>query len=274
MVIKDLKKILRDALDGDLRSFNLLMQSSDSELSKVAESIGDLILKKEALKAVLEAWRLGRVSESEVQLWASFAKRGYVPPISRSFRGFIISYDAQFEDLIATIVARLEELGDDIDGTISGSEREGMILAIRSATDSDKPALTQVLREAVDGDLVSFYLLIRKSDSELSEVAESAGDLILKKEALEAVLEAWKLGQASESDVHLWSLFVKRGYVPRSPGFKGFVIDYDEQFEGLIATIVARLEKLGDSVDGTISASEREEMILAIRSARSESQAK
>ena len=73
MTAPALIRALRDVLDGDVRKLYSVIQSSDSELLEAAEEVGDLILRKEALRAVLEAWRLGQVSESEVQLWGAFA---------------------------------------------------------------------------------------------------------------------------------------------------------------------------------------------------------
>ncbi len=65
-----------------------------------------------------DAW-----TPEQAQEWASFVRRGYVAGRSeRPVRPLAIDYDDACEEEIAAVVARLDEIGDVVDGEVSASE--------------------------------------------------------------------------------------------------------------------------------------------------------
>ena len=77
---------------------------------------------------MLTGWRSGIYTAKDVQMWASFVRRGYV---SQRTVGEVsptaIAYDTDDEALIAEIVGRFDEIGEKIDGEIDDNEREEML---------------------------------------------------------------------------------------------------------------------------------------------------
>ena len=71
------------------------------------------------LQGLLEgAWR-----PEQVQAWASFVRRGYIAgPNSGSVRPIEVNYEIAYEDRIVEAVARLDEIGDRVDGEVSSNE--------------------------------------------------------------------------------------------------------------------------------------------------------
>lgn len=126
----DLAQALLRVLHGDLRDFALIQGSIHSDLEKAAGELGDLVLSKAAVRTALEAWRDGRISDVQVQAWASFVRRGYVSGVTGPVRSIDIYYEEAFEDLIASVIARLDELGDIIDGEISDKELTEMLSSL------------------------------------------------------------------------------------------------------------------------------------------------
>jgi len=70
---------------------------------------------------------LNRISEDLVQRWGSFVRRGYYGTTDGPIRPLDIDYDPLAEDLIAEVVARLDGLGDPVDGTLSDEEIQELI---------------------------------------------------------------------------------------------------------------------------------------------------
>ncbi len=130
MAMSDLAQALSRALHGDLRDFALIREAFHPELEKAEGELGSLVLSKAAVRAMLEKWRNRQVSDEQVQAWASFMMRGYLSEGSGPIQCLGIDYEEEFEELIASVISRLEELGDVIDGEISGRELAEMLSSL------------------------------------------------------------------------------------------------------------------------------------------------
>jgi hypothetical protein len=127
----DSRSIIERVVAGDIKAFAILAAQSETSLRKHADQLPDLILSVPAVLAVLDAWERGDVSPQQVQAWASFVRRGY---ISGSGPGPVtpipIDYDVHDEDRIAEAIARLDEIGDLIDGNPSPGEVRSLLLNV------------------------------------------------------------------------------------------------------------------------------------------------
>jgi hypothetical protein len=76
-----------------------------------------------AFAAVLRRLQEGQLTAPAVQAWASFVRRGYwATSSSGPVLPIDIEFDPRCEQTVADILARLDELGDTLDGTISAVE--------------------------------------------------------------------------------------------------------------------------------------------------------
>jgi hypothetical protein len=115
-------ELVRRTVEGDLRAFASLLTLDPLTLDESREALPGLLLAPEAVKRVLLALQQNEVEESLVQAWASFVRRGYFGFVNQPRKPLDIAFDERHEDQIATVVARLDELGDSIDGSISPEE--------------------------------------------------------------------------------------------------------------------------------------------------------
>lgn len=114
---------LQKAIEGDLSAFDKLNKPTNHKLIASKETSHKLTLKTKAVTLILRELLEDRVNPILVQEWASFIKRGYFPNANTSpIRAIDIEYDPVCEDKIAEVIARLDEIGDLIDGTIAKDE--------------------------------------------------------------------------------------------------------------------------------------------------------
>src|SRR5690349_3477668 len=91
-----------------------------------------------AAERVLLAWRDGKVGDREARLWGSLirwkrpASWGEVSPDDLNVGSLDIEFEGDTEDLLLETAARLDELGDVVDGEISPEELEAMLAALRA----------------------------------------------------------------------------------------------------------------------------------------------
>jgi hypothetical protein len=124
--------VLPRAVHGDMRAFKILSQQPHGQLIAQRASLSDLVLTKNDLLRVLASLRDGHSSPDLIQQWASFVRRGYVADTSQGpVRPIAIDYEPSQTEAIVEIVARLDELGDTIDGAISKSELHDMIASLQ-----------------------------------------------------------------------------------------------------------------------------------------------
>lgn len=123
MLIDDLRETLR----GDLAAFRRLRSVDHAQLLQVSV---DLKVDPVAVRRVLNALVDGTAGPEEVQAWASFMRRGYLPSSHGPIHPLAIEYVS--EDVVSEVISRLDELGDLVDGEIGESELESMIAALET----------------------------------------------------------------------------------------------------------------------------------------------
>lgn len=123
---RDVAADLRRAVDGDAVAVAGL-QVPQEALASAAAGIGDLVLTRDAILRVLGDLRKGRISGEEAQRWSSFVKRGYVSGRAGAgpVRPIIIDHDD--DESTVDVLGRLDDLGDEIDGTMSDDELDQWI---------------------------------------------------------------------------------------------------------------------------------------------------
>ncbi|GAB1361481.1 hypothetical protein MASR1M32_07170 [Rhodobacter sp.] len=123
-----LASALSAVVQGDLTGLPSVLSADQADLIEAAAQLPELRLTRRATADVLQAWCDGRWSAKEVQKWASFVRRGFVAEQSAGpIRPVDITYDTDGEDTIVEIIARLDEIGDLVDGLVDEAEREDMI---------------------------------------------------------------------------------------------------------------------------------------------------
>jgi hypothetical protein len=125
-------EMLEKIVSGDLSSFQVLLTQPHESIVKCRSQLKTLKLTKDSVIRVLDALKRRAVSEESVQMWASFVRRGYVAsrramPVSP----IDIEFDALDEARISDAIARLDELGDAIEGVLSADEIDGLLTSLR-----------------------------------------------------------------------------------------------------------------------------------------------
>lgn len=131
--MKSLAAAITAIVEGDLNSLPTVRIASHRELWDTAAKLPPLVVSRSVLAKVLEEWRLGLFAAEDIQQWASFIRRGYVAGMaSDEIQPVPIEFDASDEALIAEIIGRLDEIGDQIDGHIDACEQEEMLRALKA----------------------------------------------------------------------------------------------------------------------------------------------
>jgi hypothetical protein len=124
--------VLSRALSGDATALDGIDDPSGL-LEPHSVRAPSLRLSSGAVAAVLKDYVAGRISETEAQRWAALMRWGHLPSASREpIRPLDIEFDPTKEDAIVECLARLDELGDVIDGRLRDGEAEELLRALRS----------------------------------------------------------------------------------------------------------------------------------------------
>jgi hypothetical protein len=118
------------AVHGDMRSFTSLLNEPHAELETFRAELPELTVSAGTLMDVLHALQSGSISPALAKQWASFVRRGYFEGGHGSIRPLDIIYEPSREDAIVEVIARLDELGDLIDGEISEEELKELLLSL------------------------------------------------------------------------------------------------------------------------------------------------
>lgn len=114
---------LARVLDGDVSAVPVISKAEHVDVQDAAASLQrELVVTRAAALAVLTSLDDGSCSPEEVQAWASFVSCGYAPGARPPIRPVDIDYEEAWEDAIVEAVARLDEIGDVVDGTVTRSE--------------------------------------------------------------------------------------------------------------------------------------------------------
>jgi hypothetical protein len=134
---------LGDAVHGDFRAFSKLLYQPHEVLRKAQASRTDLTLGIPDLRRVLVAFGQGLVQPEELGQWASFIRRGYIASgagMREDSRDPLvpldITYDPHAEEIVSSVIARLDEIGDIMDGEITPSEVLEMLQGLTPGVDA------------------------------------------------------------------------------------------------------------------------------------------
>jgi hypothetical protein len=117
---------------GDLKCLAAVTAAGHRALWDAVEKAPRLLVSRVAVVKVLEEWHGGFLSPEDVQRWASFVRRGYVSgKSSEALHPIPIEYDPNDEELIAEVIGRLDQIGDQVDGHIEQREVEEMLGTLR-----------------------------------------------------------------------------------------------------------------------------------------------
>lgn len=118
---------MRRLAEGELSELSALDSAGAEEIKAWADTLAQpLTVGRTAVSRVLRLMLAGDVSPEAVQSWASMMRWGAM----RRPSGLIaveVDYERSFEDKIIDVLARLDEIGDLVDGEISADEGKGML---------------------------------------------------------------------------------------------------------------------------------------------------
>ena len=113
----EIVQLLRSALEGDASAMDKLRTASQPELLTAGQTLGGrLTFGRPTILRVLTEWRSGRVRTHQVQSWALLM-----------FMGEPLDIDYSADEAVNEAVFRLKDLGEVVDGLITGRERDAMI---------------------------------------------------------------------------------------------------------------------------------------------------
>lgn len=122
--------VLERALDGEVTSQEIIDGWSDEQLRSATEG-RQFTLRAASVARVLSSLTNGAITPTQAQRWASFMRWGYVASTpGRGGTDVDIEYEAQYEDAIIEAIARLDELGDLIDGDLRPGEADQLLAAL------------------------------------------------------------------------------------------------------------------------------------------------
>ena len=126
---------LASSLQGDVAAFARLEQQPHAVLVQWAAQLPVLILGPDGVLAVLEALEQQTAATPLIQRWASFVSRGYLANGGTQgwepIKPLDIPYVVAAEDQIIEVLARLNELGDIVDGTIDTDELHELVASLQ-----------------------------------------------------------------------------------------------------------------------------------------------
>jgi hypothetical protein len=121
---------LLEVVNGNLAALPVLREQPHEWIKACGNALPELTVTRQAVRRVLLALQQGQAPAELVQRWASFVLRGYVAGGSGPIRPIDIEYERDAEDQITTIISRLDELGDLMDGEITDEEIANMLLTV------------------------------------------------------------------------------------------------------------------------------------------------
>lgn len=125
------RSTLVDAVAGDIHAFDALQRRKHAELRRCNATLEHLMHTSGAVRRVLYGLLSGDITPDVAQRWASFVRRGYIAGRSRSpILPIEIKYESEAEDAIVEILARLDEIGDVVDGEVTEDEIRQMIASL------------------------------------------------------------------------------------------------------------------------------------------------
>jgi hypothetical protein len=123
----DIREWVRAAVSGDARVVERLAALGHERLMAAQFHAGDLTITREAVLRALFDYQSGRIVDTELERWAWFVSRGYIPGTAHGpVSPLKIDYEPDFEELILAAIGRFSELGDAVDGKIEPAELDAL----------------------------------------------------------------------------------------------------------------------------------------------------
>lgn len=126
--------------------------------------------------------------------------------------------------------------------------------------DNELLALRTALLDLLVGDIYSLDAVVRARHESLFAVGSSE-ELVLRRSAVQRVVEGMRARALAPADVQKWASFVKRGYVALGSQEPPLDIEYEDAWDEVISDVVSRLDEIGDVIDGVIEDDELDDMI-------------
>jgi hypothetical protein len=117
---------LDEVISGQLDHLDALRQQDWRDVLRAAAS-RRLVLQAGAVVRVLRSLGRPETDARLVQAWASFMRRGYFEGSPPPITPIEIDFDESRDEAIAEAVARLDELGDAVDGTLSAGQAGNLV---------------------------------------------------------------------------------------------------------------------------------------------------
>jgi hypothetical protein len=127
-------------------------------------------------------------------------------------------------------------------------------------------SVADALRNAVGGAAQAVEQVGTVVHERIADVALSMSPLVLTRAALTRVMRELRDGVISAEQAQRWASFVRRGYISHAsaPAIRPIDIGYED--EAAIVEPLARLDELGDVIDGTMSVDELNDWISRLSS--------
>lgn len=124
---------LTQILSGDVTHMTVLTGHSQTEIVAIKNAISTepLMVTSSAVRRVLQNLLSREIIAEQAQEWASFVRRGYIATKEKSIQPISFDYQGDREEEIVEAIARLDELGDIVDGTIDDDELRDLIERLR-----------------------------------------------------------------------------------------------------------------------------------------------
>ncbi len=129
-----LASALAAILAGDVIHIRDLTSATHDDLRQAGATLPTLWLSRASVARAIRNWRSGICSDSQLNTWAWFVRRGAVPDPgdTKPLSPLEIHYDREHEDLLVAIVGRLSELGDLVDGQLGDAELDRILLDLET----------------------------------------------------------------------------------------------------------------------------------------------
>jgi hypothetical protein len=122
---------LQAVVDGDMTLLADLAVRPWAEIEACGNGQA-LLLTRHAVAGIVRGLQRGDISGAAAQRWASFVRRGYLSTAAtrRPIKPLDIEYETQGENAIVEVLARLDSIGDAIDGEVPTDQEAADLLAL------------------------------------------------------------------------------------------------------------------------------------------------
>ena len=115
-------------IGGDLRYYASLAVAREDAVREAARTCGSLWVTRATVARVLRALIAKRTDPEVIQGWASVVRWGLLWHPAHGMPITVdVAFDSEREEQLIDVVARLDEIGDLVDGIVSPEEAQGWL---------------------------------------------------------------------------------------------------------------------------------------------------